>query len=63
MYLYGVCQAGELTDGLNNKIRVVQRSAYGYRNQDFLKLTSIASLLPPLPKTLDGITVIREVPN
>ncbi|WDM84469.1 ISL3 family transposase [Xanthomonas cucurbitae] len=39
-----------LVEGLNNKIRVIQRSAYGYHDEDFLKLKIIASLLPPLPE-------------
>ncbi len=37
-------------EGLNNKIRVLQRRAYGYRNEDYLKLKIIASFLPALPK-------------
>ena len=39
-----------LVEGLNNKIRVIQRSAYGYRDEDYLKLKIIASVLPPLPE-------------
>jgi transposase len=39
-----------LVEGLNNKIRVIQRSAYGYRDEGFLKLKIIASFLPPLPE-------------
>lgn len=39
-----------LVEGLNNKIRVIQRSAYGYRDEDYLKLKIIASFLPPLPQ-------------
>ena len=39
-----------LVEGLNNKIRVIQRSAYGYRDEDYLKLKVIASFLPPLPE-------------
>jgi transposase len=35
---------------LNNKIRVIRRSAYGYRNEDYLRLKIIASFLPPLPE-------------
>ena len=37
-------------EGLNNKIRVIRRSAYGYRNEDYLRLKIIASFLPPLPE-------------
>ena len=35
-------------EGLNNKIRVIPRSAYGYRDEDYLKLKVTASFLPPL---------------
>jgi transposase len=36
-------------EGLNNKIRVIQRTAYGYRDEDYLRLKVIASFLPALP--------------
>ena len=39
-----------LVEGLNNKIRVIQRRAYGYRDEEYLKLKIIASFLPPLPR-------------
>jgi len=39
-----------LVEGLNNKIRVLQRRAYGYRDEEYLKLKIIAAFLPPLPK-------------
>jgi transposase len=39
-----------LVEGLNNKIRIIQRSAYGYRDEDYLKLKIIASFLPPPPE-------------
>jgi transposase len=39
-----------LVEGLNNKIRVIQRNAYGYRDDEYLKLKIIASFLPPLPE-------------
>ena len=42
-----------MVEGLNNKIRVLQRKAYGYRDEEYLKLKILASFLPPLPKT-DG---------
>lgn len=38
-----------LVEGINNKIRVLQRRAYGYRDEDFLRLKIIAAFLPPLP--------------
>jgi len=37
-------------EGLNNKIRVIQRTAYGYRDEEYLRLKIIASFLPPLPE-------------
>lgn len=39
-----------LVEGLNNKIRVIQRSAYGYRDEEYLQLKVIASFLPALPE-------------
>jgi transposase len=39
-----------LVEGLNNKIRVIQRSAYGCRDEHYLRLKIIASFLPPLPE-------------
>ncbi|MFN7781323.1 MAG: transposase [Lysobacterales bacterium] len=38
-----------LVEGLNNKIRVIQRSAYGYRDEAYLKLKIIDGFLPALP--------------
>ncbi len=39
-----------MVEGLNNKIRVIQRSTYGYRDKEYLRLKVIASFLPPLPE-------------
>ena len=39
-----------LVEGLNNKIKVLQRRAYGYRDEDYLKLKIVAAFLPPLPR-------------
>ena len=39
-----------LVEGVNNKIRVLQRRAYGYRAEEYLKLKSVAAFLPPLPR-------------
>ena len=39
-----------MVEGLNNKIRVIQCSAYGYRDEEYLRLKVIASFLPPLPE-------------
>ena len=35
-------------EGLNNKIRVIQRRAYGLRDEDYLKLKILTTSLPPL---------------
>ncbi len=39
-----------LVEGVNDKIRVIQRKFYGYRDEEYLKLKIIASFLPPLLK-------------
>jgi transposase len=39
-----------LVEGVNNKIRVLQRRAYGYRDEDYLKLKIVAAFLPPLSR-------------
>ena len=33
-------------EGLNNKIRVIQRRAYGLRNEDYLRLKILTCMLP-----------------
>lgn len=35
-------------EGLNNKIRVIQRRAYGLRDEEYLKLKVLTCMLPPL---------------
>src|SRR5204863_297190 len=35
-------------EGLNNKIRVIQRRAYGLRNEDYLRLKFLTCMLPAL---------------
>ena len=40
-----------MVEGLNNRIRVLQRRAYGYRDEEYLKLKIIAAFLPPLPRS------------
>jgi transposase len=40
-----------LVEGLNTKIRVLQRRAYGYRGEEYFKLKIVAAFLPPLPRT------------
>jgi transposase len=39
-----------LVEGVNNKFRVLQRRAYGYRDERFLKLKIVTAFLPPLPR-------------
>lgn len=39
-----------LVEGLNNKIRVLQRRAYGFRDEEYLKLKIVAAFLSPLPR-------------
>ena len=53
-----------LVEGLNNKIRVIQRKAYGYRDEEYLKLKIIAAFLPPLPRSAEfDPTRFRVDPN
>jgi len=40
-----------VVDGLNNKIRVIQRRCYGLRDEDHLHLKILTCTLPPLPRT------------
>jgi len=35
-------------EGLNNKIRVIQRRAYGFRDQEYLRLKVLTWMLPML---------------
>ncbi|MFH1124618.1 MAG: transposase [Pseudomonadota bacterium] len=35
-------------EGLNNKIRVIQRRAYGLRDQEYLRLKVLTCMLPAL---------------
>ena len=35
-------------EGLNNKIRVIQRRAYGLRNEEYLRLKILTCMLPEL---------------
>lgn len=38
-------------EGLNNKIRVIQRRCYGLRDEDYLHLKILTCTLPPLPQS------------
>jgi len=47
----GVLRAGEqgvarFVEGLNNKIRVIQRRAYGLRDEEYLRLKILTCMLP-----------------
>jgi transposase len=42
-----------LVEGLNNKIRVLQRRAYGYRDEEYLKLKIVVAFLPPLTRSAE----------
>lgn len=35
-------------EGLNNKIRVIQRRAYGLRDEEYLRLKIVTSMLPEI---------------
>jgi len=35
-------------EGLNNKIRVIQRRAYGFRDEEYLRLKILTCMLPEL---------------
>ena len=35
-------------EGLNNKIRAIQRRAYGYRDEEYLRLKILTCMLPKL---------------
>jgi transposase len=38
----------DFVEGLNNKIRVIQRRAYGLRNEEYLRLKVLTCMLPAL---------------
>ena len=40
-------------EGVNNKIRVLQRGVYGYRDDGYLKLKILVEFFPPLPRNAD----------
>ena len=49
-------------EGLNNKIRVFQRTAYGLRDQEYLRLKVLTCMLDPL-FALRSPTRIHEEPK
>ena len=40
-----------LVEALNNKIRVLQHRAYGYRDEKYLRLKIIAAFLPQVTRS------------
>jgi len=38
-----------LVEGLNNKFRAIQRRAYGFRDEEYLRLKILTCMLPKLP--------------
>ena len=42
-----------LMEGLNSKIRVLHRRAYGYRDEDYLKFKVVAAFLPSLARSAE----------
>src|SRR5262249_16887875 len=44
-------------EGLNNKIRVIQRRAYGLRNEEYLRLKVLTCMLPELYRRRRGFSV------
>lgn len=48
--------------GLNNKIRVIQRRAYGLRDQEYLRLKILTCMLPELCNDPQLPTRLREEP-
>ena len=45
---HGIAAYCRLEKGLNNKIRVIQRRAYGLRNEEYLRLKILTCMLPAL---------------
>jgi Transposase len=44
----GQCGRVSFVEGLNNKIRVIQRRAYGLRDEEYLRLKVLTCMLPNL---------------
>jgi transposase len=44
----GIAAYCELVEGINNKIRMIQRRAYGLRNEEYLRLKILTCMLPAL---------------
>ena len=50
-------------EGLNNKIRVIQRRAYGLRDEEYLRLTILTCMLPALQNAQKSPSRFREEPK
>gem|GEM_PF-3312925 len=50
-------------EGLNNRIRVVQRRCYGIRDEEYLRLKGLTSTLPPLPRDPNSKKVTHTIPR
>lgn len=50
-------------EGLNNKIRVIQRRAYGLRDEEYLRLKVLTCMLPELWKEAKPPTRFHEDPK
>ncbi len=50
-------------EGLNHKIRVIQRRAYGLRDEEYLRLKILTCMLPKLEKPSKSPTRLREDPE
>jgi len=50
-------------EGLHNKIRVIQRRAYGLRDEEYLRLKVLTCMLPKLENPSESPTRFREDPQ
>ena len=50
-------------EGLNNKIRVIQRRAYGLRDEEYLRLKILTCMLPIRYNNRNSPTRLPEEPN
>ena len=49
-------------EGVNNKIRVIQRRAYGLRDEEYLRLKVLTCMLPELRNPAKSPTRLHEDP-
>ncbi len=50
-----------MVEGLNNKIKVLMRRAYGYRDEEYLKLKIIAAFLPALSRRFQNSSRVIHI--